>query len=169
MSMRITVLSVLLACAAAARADDMGSELAADPTADWAAVDDEALARTSGGFDLGNGMLVSLGVERLVSINGTVVVNSRFSIPDVTQLSAVEARLASDALAAAVVQVGAGNMVDPELSAHAPGALLIQNSANDQAIRSQTTINTTVGNLALLKAVNFETSLREALSAALGK
>jgi hypothetical protein len=163
--MRITLLSVLLACAAAARASD----LSADPTAGWAAVDDGALERARGGFDLGGGMLVSLGVERLVSINGTVVVNSRFSIPDVTQLSAVEARMASEALAAAVVQVGAGNTVDPALAGRAPGALLIQNSANDQAIRSQTTINTTVGNLALLKAVNFESSLRDALSAALGK
>ena len=171
MSTRITVLTVLLACGIAARADDLGahpaSELEADPAAGWAAVGDGELERTRGGFDLGNGMLVALGVERLVSINGTVVVNSRFSIPDVTQLSAAEARMAGDALAAAVVQVGAGNTVDPGLSA--PGALLIQNSANDQAIRSQTTINTTVGNLELLKAVNFETSLRDALSGALVK
>lgn len=165
MSMRITFLSVLLACAAAAR----GADIAADPTAGWAAVDDGALDQARGGFDLGNGMLVSLGVERLVSINGTVVVNSRFLIPDVTQLSAAEARMASDALADAVVQVGAGNSVDPGLSGQAMGALMIQNSANDQAIRSQTTISTSVGNLAMLKAVNFESSLREALSSAVGK
>ncbi len=159
--MRITLLTVLLACGAAAHASD--------PTANWAAVDDSALEQARGGFDLGNGMLVSLGVERLVSINGTVVVNSRFSIPDVTQLSAADARLASDALAAAVVQVGAGNRVDPDLSAQTMGALLIQNSANDQAIRSQTTISTTVGNLAMLKAANFESTLREALNSAIGK
>ena len=163
--MRITLLSVLLACGAAAHASDP----AADPTADWAAVDDIALEQVRGGFDPGNGMLVSLGVERLVSINGTVVVNSRFSIPDVTQLSAADARLASDALAAAVVQVGAGNRIDPDLSAQTMGALLIQNSANDQAIRSQTTISTTVGNLAMLKAANFESTLREALNSAIGK
>ena len=166
--MRITLLTVLLACGAAAHAGGM-PEHRADPTADWAAVDDGALDAARGGFDLGNGMLVSLGVERLVSINGTVVVNSRFAIADVTQLSAAEARSASDALAAAVVQIGAGNTVDPSLSAQTLGALLIQNSANDQAIRSQTTINTTVGNLELLKAVNFETSLRDALSGALVK
>lgn len=159
--MRITLLTVLLACGMTAHASD--------PTADWTAVDDSALEQTRGGFDLGNGMLVSLGVERLVSINGTVVVNSRFSIPDVTQLSAADARLASDALAAAGVQVGAGNRIDPDLSAQTMGALLIQNSANDQAIRSQTTISTTVGNLAMLKAANFESTLREALNSAIGK
>jgi hypothetical protein len=48
-------------------------------------------------------------------------------------------------------------------------AVLVQNSLNDQAIRTQTTINTTVANLALLKAVNFESSLRDALNSAVGK
>ncbi|MFS2008160.1 hypothetical protein ACEN9F_31590 [Duganella sp. CT11-25] len=163
--MRNTLLTVLLACGTVAHA----GEALPDPTGDWGAVDDSTLEQARGGFDLGNGMLVSLGVERLVSINGSVVVNSRFSIADMTQLSAAEARTVSDALAAAVVQVGPGNTVDPTLPAQTLGALLIQNSANDQAIRSQTTINTTVGNLAMLKAVNFESALRDALSSAVGK
>lgn len=169
--MRITLLTVLLACGAAARAGEAlpSPDNMADPAGGWAAVDDGTLEQARGGFELGNGMLVSLGVERLVSINGTVVVNSRFSIADMTQLSAAEARTASDALAAAVVRVGPGNTVDPALPAQTLGALLIQNSANDQAIRSQTTINTTVGNLAMLKAVNFESALRDALSSAVGK
>jgi hypothetical protein len=64
-----------------------------------------------------------------------------------TQLSAADALMASDTMA----------------------AVLVQNSLNDQAIRTQTTISTTVANLALLKAVNFESSLRDALSGAVGK
>ncbi|MRX10213.1 hypothetical protein GJ697_20475 [Pseudoduganella sp. FT25W] len=124
-----------------------GTAVHADPTDDWIAVDDSQLEQARGGFDAGNGMLVSLGVERLVSINGTVVANTHFSIPDMTQLSAAEAQMASDTLA----------------------AVLVQNSLNDQAIRSQTTINTTVANLALLKAVNFESSLRDALNSAVGR
>lgn len=137
--MRKMLTSVLLACAAAAGH--------ADPTDGWNAVDDSQLDRARGGFDFGNGMLVSLGVERLVSINGTVVASTHFSIPDMTQLSAADALMASDTMA----------------------AVLVQNSLNDQAIRTQTTINTTVANLALLKAVNFESSLRDALSSAVGK
>ncbi|RZT10936.1 hypothetical protein SAMN05216319_0596 [Duganella sp. CF402] len=137
--MRKILSGLLLACAAAAGH--------ADPTDDWAAVDDRQLEQACGGFDLGNGMLVSLGVERLVSINGTVVASTHFSIPDMTQLSAADALTASDTMA----------------------AVLVQNSLNDQAIRTQTTINTTVANLALLKAVNFESSLRNALSGAVGK
>ena len=111
------------------------------------AVDDTRLAQLRGGFELGNGMLVSLGVERLVSINGTVVASTHFSIPDMTQLSAAQAQAASDAMA----------------------AVLVQNSRNDQAIRSQTTISTTVANLALLKALNFEGGLRAALAGAVGQ
>ncbi|NYE60584.1 hypothetical protein FHW58_001736 [Duganella sp. 1224] len=136
--MRKLLWTVLLACGAAAHAGT------AD---DWTAVEDSQLERARGGFDPGNGLLVSLGVERLVSINGTVVANTHFSFPDMTQLSATEAQLASDAL----------------------GGVLVQNSLNDQSIRSQTTINTTVANLALLKAVNFESSLRDALHGAVGK
>ncbi len=76
--------------------------------------------------------------------------------------------MASDALAAVVVQNGAGNAIDPAPAMQGLGALLIQNSVNDQAIRSQTTISTTVTNLAMLKAVNFESMLRDALSGAVG-
>ncbi|MTV40677.1 hypothetical protein [Duganella radicis] len=135
--MRTMLWSLLLACAAAQ----------ADPAEAWLAVDDSQLEQARGGFDVGNGMLVSLGVERLVSINGTVVANTHFSIPDMTQLSAAQAQAASDAMA----------------------AVLVQNNLNQQAIRTQTTIDTTVANLALLRAVNFESGLRDALSRAAGK
>ena len=136
--MRKLICTIVLACGAAAHAAT---------TDDWIAVDDRQLEQARGGFDFGAGMLVSLGVERLVSINGTVVASTHFSIPDMTQLSAAEAQLTSNALT----------------------AVLVQNSLNDQAIHSQTTINTTVANLALLKAVNFESSLRDALTSAIGK
>jgi len=140
-----------------------GTAVHADPTDDWIAVDDSQLEQARGGFDAGNGMLVSLGVERLVSINGGVVASSRFDYADVTKLSAAEINAASMALAGVRVSDG-GAMALPD----SPGALLIQNSLNDQAIRSQTTISTTVSNLAMLKSLNFEGVLRAALSAAVG-
>jgi len=153
----------LLACAAVSQA---GAE--ASIVDDWIAVDDSELEQARGGYAVGGGLMLSLGVERLVSINGSVVASTHFSIADMTQLSAAEAAMASDALAAVVVQNGVGNLAEP-LSAQGLGALVIQNSVNDQAIRSQTTINTTVSNLALLRAVNFESGLRDALSAAVVK
>ncbi|WP_343729366.1 hypothetical protein [Duganella sp.] len=131
--MRNLLCAVLLTSATAAQAQQ--------------AVDDALLAQVRGGFELTNGLLVSLGVERLVSINGTVVASTHFSIPDMTQLSAAQAQAATDAMA----------------------AVLVRNSRNDQAIRSQTTISTTVANLTLLKALNFEGGLRAALAGAVGK
>lgn len=130
---------------------------------DWQPVSAEQLEQARAGFEPGNGLLVSLGVERLVSINGGVVASSRFDYADVTKLSAAEISAASMALAGVRVTDG-GAMALPD----SPGALLIQNSLNDQAIRSQTTISTTVSNLAMLKSLNFEGVLRAALSAAVG-
>lgn len=140
--MRKILCTVLLAAAGVT-----AGHATADPTDGWNAVDDSQLEQARGGFDLGNGMLVSLGVDRLVSINDTVVSHTHFSIPDVTQLSAAQAHIASQALE----------------------GVLVQNSLNDQAIRTQTTIDTTVANLQMLKAANFESSLRDALRGAVGK
>lgn len=151
---------LLWACPAPAR----------DLTADWAAVSEETLDTVRGGFDAGNGLILSLGVERLVSINGNLVASSNFSISDLTKLSADEARVASAALSAVtLVQNGAGNSYQPDLAARPLAALVIQNSVNDQAIRSQTTINTTVNSLSLLKSLNLESGLRDALSGAIGQ
>ncbi len=158
--------------AVVAAAADGGGPLAehamADPADGWLPLPDHALELARGGFDLGNGLLVSLGVERLVSINGNLVASSNFSIADVTKLSGAEALRAGAALAAlTLVQNGPGNVFLPGGMDQA-GALVIQNSANDQLIRSQTTISTTVNSLSLLKTLQFEGALRDALSNVVG-
>lgn len=130
-----------------------------DPTADWPIASDEQLDHARGGFETGTGVLVSLGVERLVSINGEIVASSKVNISDVSKLS--------PALALTVVQNGAGNVVAPDTALSA-GTLVIQNSLSDQLIRSQTTINATVNSLSLLKSLNFEASLRSALGSVVG-
>lgn len=160
--MRYLFLSLLVLGAGAPQAVLAGT----GPTADWLAVSDSRLDQARGGFEAGNGLQLSLGVERLVSINGNLVASSNFSIADVTKMSAAEARMASDALSAVTVQNGAGNMLQPDLALQGMGGLLIQNSLNDQMIRSQTTISTTVNSLSMLKNLNFEGSLRDALSSA---
>lgn len=140
----------------------------AAPADGWPPLPDHTLEQARGGFDLGNGLLVSLGVERLVSINGSLVASSNFSIADVTKLSGAEALRAGTALAAlTLVQNGPGNVFLPGGMDQA-GALVIQNSANDQLIRSQTTISTTVNSLSLLKTLQFEGALRDALSNVVG-
>ncbi|MFA9219467.1 MAG: hypothetical protein ACEQSK_20505 [Sphingomonadaceae bacterium] len=141
----------------------------ADPFEAAPPVPDSELAQTRGGFATANGLLVSLGIERLVSINGAVVASSNFSMSDVAQASAADLQLASEAVATVtLVQNGAGNVYQQDGLLPGLGTLLIQNSVNDQLIRSQTTISTTVNSLSLLKDLNFASSLRDALNRAVG-
>lgn len=157
--MRPLLLTLCLCCAPV---------LAHDAADDWVAVDDSRLDAARGGLDAGNGLILSLGVERLVSINGNIVASSNFSISDVGKLATGGAGgvgVTGDAVAAlTLVQNGAGNVFAPALAGQAIGALVIQNSASDQLIRSQTTISTVVNSLSLLKNLNFEGGLRDALS-----
>lgn len=132
------LLAAMLAVPAAARADGLD--------ADWVPVSAQRLEACRGGFELGNGLVAALNVERLVSINGNLVSSSRLNLDEMSRLSAAQAQAAQAAMAGQV----------------------IQNSASGQLIRSQTTITTTVNSLSLLKTLNFEGSLRDALSAAAG-
>jgi hypothetical protein len=138
--------------------------LAHDPSDDWVAVDDSRLAAARGGLDAGNGLILSLGVERLVSINGNVVASSNFVISDLGKVAAGATLPAGEVAALTLVQNGAGNVFDAAQAAQGAAALVIQNSASDQLIRSQTTISAAVNSLSLLKGLNFEGGLRDALS-----
>jgi hypothetical protein len=131
-----------------------------------APVPDEVLAETRGGFD--SSLVVSLGLERLVTINGSLVSGIQFNVADLAHITGPEAAMVRDALAPSqLVQNGMGNTVsDPMMLSQTVSALLIQNTANDQLIRSQTTINATVNTLSALKGMNFEGSLRQALAGA---
>ncbi len=161
MQTKYIALLLCLGAALPATANELG--------ADWIAVPEQELEQLRGGLDLGKGLLVSLGVERLVSINGNVLASSNFTIADVSKLSVSEARLASEALASVnLVQNGAGNVFLGDAQSQFPGALVIQNSVNEQLIRSQTTISTTVNSLSLLKSIYVGDSLRDALSNVVG-
>lgn len=136
----------------------------AEAPGDWVPVPDSQLEQVRGGFDTGNGLAVSLGVERIVAINGQVVASSSFEIADVGRMSAAEAEATRAALQQVhLVQNGSGNIA-PESGTPIAAALLIQNTANEQLIRSQTTINTSVNSLIALKLMNIEATLRQALA-----
>lgn len=128
----------------------------------WNPVPEQALAEQRGGFDAGGGLLVSLGVERLVAINGGTVASSQFQIADLARITPGEALLAQAAIQPLLVQNGLGNAAPAGLP-----ALLIQNTASDQLIQSQTTINAAVSSLSMLTSTHFESSMREALSSSL--
>jgi hypothetical protein len=156
------MLALLCGLAVPAMADDAAVE--------WGTpVPDSELESVRGGFETGNGLVVSLGIERLVSINGNVVSTTQFNIADMARMSSAEAQIARDALQPFhLVQNGPGNSFTADDMPQLMSALLIQNSVNDQLIRSQTTINASVNTLATLKSMNLEATLRQALANVVG-
>ncbi|WP_145647358.1 hypothetical protein [Pseudoduganella lurida] len=126
----------------------------------WVPVDEAVLDEARGGFDTGNGLLVSLELDRMISLNGNVVGSSRLALADVAGTGGAPSSGFS------FVAAGDGNAVSLATNMQTMAALVLQNSANDQLIRSQTTINATVNTLSTLKGLNFGDSLRQALSTA---
>ncbi|MCE3261538.1 MAG: hypothetical protein K0R43_617 [Pseudoduganella sp.] len=108
--------------------------------AGWAPVPEAQLEQARGGYETASGLLVALGVQRMVEVNGVVVAQQRVDVADLARL---------------------GSM--PEAQA-ALAPLLVQNQANGQLIRSLTTIDLTVNTLSTLKSLNLEGNLRQALS-----
>lgn len=133
--------------------------LAAGPEAGWTPVPAERLEAARGGFTIPGGLELSLGIERLVTINGEIVARTSIQIADIRAVSADEASAARAALASTnLVQNGAGAI----FSGEAMGGTFIQNSLSDQVIRSQTVISSTVNSSSLLKDLNFNQSVRDA-------
>lgn len=130
------------------------------------AVDSAALDEARGGFLTGDGLMVNLGLERLVSINGNVVERTELQLGDIGKLTRGEANLSADTVGELrLIQNGdvrslAGN------AQNLLGGTIIQNSLNDQLIKNQTSINATVNTAGMLRALNFGTSLNNALSTA---
>ncbi|MBE3024917.1 hypothetical protein [Janthinobacterium sp. GW458P] len=142
---------------------------AAPAAAGWTAVSEETLEQARGGFDVPGGLSLSFGIERLVSINGSVVSSVAFTIADVAHLSVEEASLARTAIASMnVVQNGVGNVFSPSPMAQTMAATVIQNSLNDQVLRTQTIVNGSVNSLQLLKLANFQDTLQNALGTVAG-
>jgi hypothetical protein len=139
------------------------------PAAGWAPVAADVLDRTRGGFTLAAGLHVALGIERLVSINGNTVSRNLLQVPDMTRLSQEQARQAGEALASVqLIQNGNGNFYTAAMAPQTLGGTVIQNSLNDQLIRSQTVIHASVDSMGLLKTLNFQGSLGEAIARTAG-
>lgn len=152
-----------------AHAQDAPAPVAAEPTAapsgveGWQAVDEATLATTRGGFDLPSGLTVAFGIDRAVYVNGTLVTQTSFNIPDVAHITPTQAAVMAAANNTTVVQVGQGNSVDPSILNQGVGATVIQNSLNGQHLQSMTTINATVNSLNAFRSLNQFDGLQSAL------
>lgn len=131
-------------------------------------VDAAVLDEARGGFETAGGLSLALGIERVVSVNGEVLSRSSIAIPDLSSMSADQARQAHEALGAArLIQLGNGNFAAPDTGLGS-GATLVQNTLNDQTIRTATVITSTVNSMSLLKDLNFQATIRDALMRSAG-
>jgi len=133
----------------------------------WLAASDHTLDRLRGGFDLGAGLVVSFGISRALFINGQLITSTSFQAGDLSRLTPALAEVLSQqiSLQAQVVQNGPGNRVDAG-AATVPLATYIQNTLNNQTIRNQTVIEATTSGLSLVKNLNLETTLNNAINGA---
>lgn len=132
------------------------------------AVDSAALDDVRGGFGYGDNLLVTLGIDRLVRINGNVVEQSTLQFGDVGKLASGETRLPADAAQGVrLIQNGQQSQVAASLAGGALGGTVIQNSLNDQIISNQTTLRASVNNAGVVQTMNFNASLSQALNNAI--
>jgi len=168
----IDELALQLELQPAAQADLTGTALAFEVACcsnpyGWERVASASLGLMRGGFSTPAGLQLSLGIERLVTINGELVSHTNFQIADLGRISGAEALRARDAVQAMnLVQNGDHNLVSGDLAAR-PGTF-VQNSLNDQLIRSQTIISSSVNSLSMLKDLNFNAGVHDAVLNAIG-
>jgi hypothetical protein len=158
-----TAAGALLCCLFAA-----ASQAQAAPPG-WIAVDSATLDGARGGFTTADGLQVSLGIERLVAINGQVQSRTSFALASIGTLGEEQARQTRAALSEVkLIQNGSDNIALAAFADNAFGGTIVQNSLNGQRIESRTLINVSVNSAARLVALNFHGSVSDAIARAAG-
>ena len=139
---RLLLFGLMLIAAVLGRQMAYGQSPAAraDDVATWQALDTNALDRLRGGFFTADGLKISLGIERMVLINGVLQSSLSLNVGDRSK----PVQGASPLLPGwDRIQNGAGNALPPgAMTATAPGfGTIVQNSLNRQLIQTVTIIN----------------------------
>jgi len=130
--------------------------------ATWFAVSDRTLDRQRGGFDLGGGLVATFGIMRSVYINGELVTQTSLNLGQLSALTPEQAgRLGQQMAALNLVQNGPGNSVGANVGGSY--GTVIQNTLNNQAIRSETVIDVGSNGMGLMRQLNAGTTLHDSL------
>jgi hypothetical protein len=131
-------------------------------------VPNERLDTVRGGFDLGDGIEASLGIQRAVYINGNLVTYASVNIPDIAHITTQQAVALASVLSTVNVQNGPGNTFDPSSMGNATAATVIQNTLNNQTIRNLTTLNVAVNTFNTFRDEGMQQALQATQIQALG-
>ncbi len=152
----------------------------------WLAVGDATLSRLRGGFSVGDGLIVTLGITRALYINGALITETRLQLDQMAQLNAAQAaQLGQQLQALNLVQNGPGNtflagVATPAAAASTtasamvstvtglgPGTI-VQNSLNGQNILNRTTIDASSTGLSLLRTAQLQAAISQAVQQSVG-
>lgn len=152
----------------------------------WLAVGDATLSRLRGGFAIGDGLMVSLGITRALYINGALVTETSLHLNQLGQINATQAaQLGQQLQALNLVQNGPGNTFLAGVATQAAAAsttasamvstvtglgpgTIVQNSLNGQNILNRTTIDASSTGLSLLRAAQLQAAISQAVQQSVG-
>jgi len=122
------------------------------------------LDRVRGGFSLANGnneLQVSIGIERVVFVDGALKVSTKYSVPSLGSQIADRQNLT----ALNFIQNGVGNHFIPSNPVDLPSNVitLVQNTLDNQTIANLNIVNATVASRDLLRSITLASSLKEML------
>lgn len=162
-----------IASAAAAPTDALATTVSGIPASKdmpgWTPVGEDTLDQTRGGFDLGNGLVASFGIDRAVYVNGNLVSSTTFYVPDIAHMTTAQAQAMQSALnTVQVTQIGPNNSFDPSALAGKMGGTVIQNTLNNQNIQNITTINAATNSLNAFREGSLQDALQQAQLQSLG-
>lgn len=142
---------ILVAALSAAGVVCAESETAWSPDA---SIQMDVLDAMRGGMLTEHGLAVNLGIQRDVYVNGELVTTTTLTLSDLSRLlggAAPQAAIAGDA--GTLVQTGLGNTHVTPLDSSSL-ATVIQNTLDNQVIRTVTQINANVSNVELLRGMS---------------
>jgi hypothetical protein len=130
------------------------------------AVEPATLDSYRGGFTDPNGLVVSLGIERVITINGNVAATTKLNFGDLGSLASGRTTLSPDAANQLALVQNGGGAFNVQFGPSVLGGTVIQNSLNNQLINNATIINASVNARGMLQAMNFQSTLSNALNTA---
>jgi len=144
---------------AAAAPNPLGNQLAA--------LGGESLDDIRGGFDLPDiNLKLSFGIERAVFINGELVSTTVLNLRDLQWTAGVgntpQTLTNGVAGAVSVIQNGAGNSAPAQFGSDLAGTV-IQNTLNNQNLRTVTTINAAVNSAQVWRALSVQSAVQDGI------
>lgn len=131
---------------------------------DAVAMDESRLDGVRGGFMSDTGLKLSFGIERAVYVNGNLVTSTSFNVVGLERVSAGKAPdVTVNNGSLAVVQNGTGNTFLPGAVSSSAVGTVIQNTLDNQKIQNVTIVNAAVNSMQVLRALNLQQAVRNAI------